>query len=91
MLRMALCVLTLSAGFAFGGDQKAQAPAAPKAQAPAAKGQQESNPIGKIVTQTTITKEYVPVQRHRRLVFRQIGSSKVETCTNCVNCPNCQK
>jgi hypothetical protein len=86
---MALCLFAFSTSVAFGGDQKVQAPAASKAQAPA-KGQ-ESAPLGKIVTQTTITKKYVPVQKHRRLVFRQLGASKVETCTNCVSCPNCNQ
>jgi len=92
MLRKALLGLALTAGVAFAGDKgqapaKTQAPAAPsKGQAPAAA------PLpAKIVTQTVITREYVPVEKHRRLFFRQIGASKVETCTNCVNCPNCQK
>jgi len=93
MLRMALCVFALSANFAFAGD-KGQAPAAPKAQAPAApsKGQAPAAAApAKIVTQTVITREYVPVEKHRRLFFRQLGASRVETCTNCVTCPNCQK
>lgn len=89
MLRMALCVFAFSANFAFAGD-KGQAPAASKTQAPAAPAKSQAAPT-KIVTQTVITREYVPVEKHRRLFFRQIGASKVETCTNCVNCPNCQK
>lgn len=82
MLRKALLGLVLTAGVAFAGDQKAQAPAASKAQAPIP---------AKIVTQTVITKEYVPVEKRRKLLFRQLGSSKVETCTNCVDCTNCKK
>ncbi len=98
MLRKALLGLILTAGVAFAGDQKAQAPAASKAQAPAASKAQApaaskaQAPIpAKIVTQTVITKEYVPVEKRRKLLFRQLGSSKVETCTNCVDCPNCKK
>jgi hypothetical protein len=90
MLRKALLGLILTAGVAFAGDQKAQAPAASKAQAPAASKAQAPIPA-KIVTQTVITKEYVPVEKRRKLLFRQLGSSKVETCTNCVDCPNCKK
>jgi hypothetical protein len=92
MLRKALLGLVLTAGVAFAGEKgqapKAQAPAAPvaketpKAQAPVP---------AKIVTQTVITKEYVPVEKRRKLLFRQLGSSKVETCTNCVDCTNCKK
>ena len=78
MLRKALLGLVLTAGVAFAGE-KGQAP---KAQAPVP---------AKIVTQTVITKEYVPVEKRRKLLFRQLGSSKVETCTNCVDCPNCKK
>lgn len=84
MLRMTICAFTLFSGVALGGDQKAQAPATP------AKSQAASFP-SKIVTQTVITREYVPVEKRRKLFFKQFGSSKVETCTNCVNCPNCQK
>ena len=80
MLRKALLGLVLTAGVAFAGDQKAQAPAASKAQAPAASK-----------AQAVITKEYVPVEKRRKLLFRQLGSSKVETCTNCVDCTNCKK
>ena len=90
MLRKALLGLVLTAGVAFAGDQKAQAPAASKAQAPAASKAQAPIPA-KIVTQTVITKEYVPVEKRRKLLFRQLGSSKVETCTNCVDCTNCKK
>ena len=89
--------LVLTAGVSFAGDKgqvpsKTQAPVAAKgqdagkAQAPAA------TPVpSKIVTQTVITREYVPVERHRRLFFKQSGPSRVQTCTNCVTCPNCQK
>ena len=96
MLRKALLGLALTAGVAFAGDKgqapaKAQAPAAPKAQ-DASKGQAPvASAPTKIVTQTTITREYVPVEKRRRLFFKQFGPSKVETCTNCVTCPNCQK
>lgn len=90
MLRKALLGLVLTAGVAFAGDQKAQAPVASKAQAPAASKAQAPIPA-KIVTQTVITKEYVPVEKRRKLLFRQFGSSKVETCTNCVDCTNCKK
>ena len=97
MLRKALLGLILSAGVAFAGDKgqspaKTQAPVAPKAQ-DANKGQAPAaTPVpAKIVTQTVITREYAPVEKHRRLFFRQVGPSRVQTCTNCVTCPNCQK
>ena len=98
MLRKALLGLALTAGVAFAGDQKGQAPA--KAQAPAAPKAQDASkgqapaatPVpAKIVTQTVITREYAPFEKHRRLFFRQVGPSRVQTCTNCVTCPNCQK
>ena len=94
MLRKTLLGFAFSASFVFAGDKgqvpaKSQAPAAPKTQ-DAAKGQAPAAPA-KIVTQTTITKEYMPVERHRRLFWRQVGPSKVQTCLNCVGCPNCQK
>ena len=90
MSRKAIFGLFAIASFAFAGDKgKAQAPTNDqKAQAPAAKAQSpskgETQPFSRIVTETTIVREYAPVQRHKRLFFRQVGPSKVTTsCTEC--------
>jgi len=86
MLRKTLLGFVFSASFVFAGD-KGQLPAAPKPQ-DASKGQAPAASVpAKIITQTVITREYVPVEKHRRLFFKQFGPSRIETMT----CPNCQK
>ncbi len=92
MSRMAILGLFAFASFAFAGqkgqapsqDTKAQAPAPAKTQAPA-KGQDAGKSAAptpaRIVTVTEVTREYAPVQKHRKLLFKQVGPSKVYSTT----------
>ena len=90
MSRMAVLGLFAFASFAFAGqkgqapsqDTKAQAPAPAKTQSPA-KGQDagKGTAPARIVTVTEVTREYAPVQKHRKLLFKQVGPSKVYSTT----------
>lgn len=83
MSRKAIFGLFAIASFAFAGDKgKAQAPSNDqKAQAPAAKAQSpskgETQPFSRIVTETTIVREYAPVQRHKRLFSVKLGLARL--------------
>ena len=83
MLRMAVLAWLCSFGVIFAGDEKKpQAPSKPaaKTQSPS-KGSESVAVPSRIVTVTEITREYAPVQKHRKLFFRQVGNAKVLTHT----------